>query len=191
MVTDALKAAIQTMVSPTEKEMEMFLKCFTLKTYKRKEVVIEEGQVCRYIWFLNKGLARDFYYRNQAEHTSDFFIENSFLTNYESFLTRKPSIGSIDALEDCEMLMISYDSLQKLYNESNVWEKTGRIIAERLFLRAKRRKDDLIANSPELLYLFLVQERPQVIQRVPQYYIASFLGISPEHLSRIRKKLSA
>jgi CRP-like cAMP-binding protein len=191
MVTDALKVAIQTMVSPTEEEMEMFLKCFTLKTYKRKEVVIEEGQVCRYIWFLNKGLARDFYYRNQAEHTSDFFIENSFLTNYESFLTRKPSIGSIDALEDCEMLMISYDSLQKLYNESNVWEKTGRIIAERLFLRAKRRKDDLIANSPELLYLFLVQERPQVIQRVPQYYIASFLGISPEHLSRIRKKLSA
>jgi CRP-like cAMP-binding protein len=191
MITDTLKAIVQAMVSPTEEEMEMFLKCFTLKTYKKKEVVIEEGQVCRHIWFLNKGVSRSFYYRNQAEHTSDFFIENSFLTNYESFLTRKPSIGSIDALEDCEMLMISYDSLQKLYNESNVWEKTGRIIAERLFLGAKRRKDDLIANSPELLYLFLVQERPQVIQRVPQYYIASFLGITPEHLSRIRKKLSA
>lgn len=191
MVTDALKAVIQAMVSSTEEEMEMFLKCFTLKTYKRKEVVIEDGQVCRYIWFLNKGLARDFYYRNQAEHTSDFYIENAFLTNYESFLTRKPSKGSIDALEDCEMLMISYDSLQKLYNESKVWEKTGRIIAERLFLGAKKRKDDLIANTPELLYLYLLQERPQVIQRVPQYYIASFLGITPEHLSRIRKKLSA
>lgn len=184
-----LKAAMERIVKSTEKEMDDFLDCFKLKTYKKKELLLEEGNTCRHIWFVNKGLIRDFYYRNKSEYTTNFVFEDNFVSDYGSFLSQKPAKKNIDALEDCETLMISYEAIQQQYIKSQVWERAGRLIAENLFLNSERKKDDLLSSSPELQYTSLIQNQPYLLQRVPQYYIASFLGISPEHLSRIRKKM--
>lgn len=186
---DLLKAEIKKIVSPDEEELAAFTNAFSKKTLKKKEVLLSEGTICRYIWFINKGLIRDYFYRDGIEVTAGFFKEGDFICNYESFIGQKPSKGYIDALEDCELLGIGYDSLQYLYSVSKIWERAGRLIAEQLFLVSEQKKDGLLANSPDLQYLSLVREQPAIIQRVPQYYIASYLGISPEHLSRIRKKI--
>jgi CRP-like cAMP-binding protein len=186
---DSLKTAIKKIVSPDEEELTAFTNVFSIKKIKKKEVILSEGTICRYIWFINKGLVRDYFHRDGIEVTAGFFKEGEFITNYESFISQKPSKAYIDALEDGELLGISYDSLQYQYSCSKTWERAGRLIAEQLFLVSEQKKDGLLSNSPDLQYLSLVQEQPDIVQRVPQYYIASYLGVSPEHLSRIRKKI--
>jgi CRP-like cAMP-binding protein len=184
-----LKVAIKKIVSPDDEELAAFINVFSIKKIKKKEVILSEGTICRYIWFINKGLVRDYFHRDGIEVTAGFFKEGEFITNYESFISQKPSKAYIDALEDGELLGISYDSLQYLYSCSKTWERAGRLIAEQRFLISEQKKDGLLSNSPDLQYLSLVQEQPDIVQRVPQYYIASYLGVSPEHLSRIRKKI--
>jgi CRP-like cAMP-binding protein len=186
---DPLKAAIRKIVSPDDEELAAFTSVFSIKKIKKKEVLLAEGAICRYIWFINKGLIRDYFHRDGLEVTAGFFKEGEFITNYESFISQKPSKAYIDALEDSELLAIGYDSLQYLYSCSKTWERAGRLIAEQRFLISEQKKDGLLSNSPDLQYLSLVQEQPEIVQRVPQYYIASYLGVSPEHLSRIRKKI--
>lgn len=184
-----LKAAIRKIVSPDDEELAAFTSAFSIKKIRKKEILLSQGAICRYIWFINRGLVRDYFHRDGAEVTAGFFKEGEFVTNYESFISQKPSKAYIDALEDSELLRISYDSLQYLYSCSKTWERAGRLIAERLFLASEQKKDGLLSNSPDLQYLSLVQEQPDIVQRVPQYYIASYLGVTPEHLSRIRKKI--
>jgi len=186
---DPLKSAIRKIVSPDDEELAAFISFFSIKKIKKKEVLLSEGAICRYIWFINRGLIRDYFHRDGLEVTAGFFKEGEFITNYESFISQKPSKVYIDALEDSELLAIGYDSLQYLYSSSKTWERAGRLIAEQRFLISEQKKDGLLSNSPDLQYLSLVQEQPDIVQRVPQYYIASWLGVSPEHLSRIRKKI--
>lgn len=186
---DQLRAAVKKIVSPDDEELAAFTNSFSKKRVKKKEVLLSAGMVCRHIWFINKGLVRDYFHRDGAEVTAGFFKEGEFITNYASFISQKPSKCYIDALEDSELIGISYDSLQTLYSCSKTWERAGRLIAEQLFLVSEQKKDGLLSNSPELQYLSMVQEQPDIIQRVPQYYIATYLGVSPEHLSRIRKKI--
>lgn len=186
---DFLRAAIKKIVLPGDEELAAFTNAFSKRKIKKKEVILSEGTTCRYIWFINKGLVRDYFHRDGIEVTAGFFKEGEFITNYASFISQKPSKCYIDALEDGELIGISYDSLQYLYSCSKTWERAGRLIAEQLFLVSEQKKDGLLSNSPELQYLSMVQEQPDIVQRVPQYYIASWLGVSPEHLSRIRKKI--
>ena len=184
-----LKAAIRKIVSPDDEELAAFTNAFSVRKIKKKDVLLSEGMICRYIWFINRGLVRDYFHRDGLEVTAGFFKEGEFVTNYASFISQKPSKCYIDALEDGELFGISYDSLQNLYSTSKTWERAGRLIAEQIFLVSEQKKDGLLSNSPDLQYLSMVQEQPDIVQRVPQYYIASWLGVSPEHLSRIRKKI--
>src|SRR5258706_11882375 len=96
-----LKTAIKELVQPSDEELAVFTNVFSVKKIKKKEVLLSEGTICRYIWFINKGLARDYFYRDGIEVTAGFFKEGNFITNYESFISQKPSKGYIDALENC------------------------------------------------------------------------------------------
>lgn len=170
-------------------EAEAFSKAFTLRKLKRKEILLHEGEVCRYTAFILKGCLRYFYNVEGQEHTGQFFFENSWYTDYESFLSEKPSKQNIEALEKTEILLLQKKDLEKLYETYPKFERFGRLMAENAYLGVRKKNENLVNLSPEDRYLKLVKERPKVIERVAQHYIASFLGIQPQSLSRIRKRI--
>lgn len=148
------------------------------------------GEICRQVSFINKGLLRLYYLADGREICTGFVAENEYIAEYESFLTHRPSLLSIDALEDCELINLSFDDMQAMYRSRPVFEIFGRKIAETLFIMFSSHNTRLLTLSPEERYNSVVQYQPFIIQRVPQYMIASFIGITPEHLSRLRKKMT-
>jgi CRP-like cAMP-binding protein len=124
------------------------------------------------------------------EICTGFLIENQYVASYESFLTRKPSTFNIEAIEDTELLDLSYDQLQKLYKTHPIFQIFGRLIAEYLFIFISQRTTSLLLLTPEQRYQKLISNNSALLQRVPQYMLASYVGVTPEHLSRIRRKMS-
>ncbi|MEJ7769373.1 MAG: Crp/Fnr family transcriptional regulator [Chitinophagaceae bacterium] len=163
---------------------------FTIQYLKKGELLTRNGEVCRQVSFINKGLLRMFYLVDGKEICTGFIAENEYIAQYDSFLTRQPSAGNIDALEDCELINLSYDNMQALYQSRPVFEIFGRKIAEMLFIMISSQTTRLLTLTPEERYKSVIQNQPFIIQRVPQYMIASFVGITPEHLSRLRKKMT-
>lgn len=157
---------------------------------KKGTYLSQAGEILRVMHFINKGLVRKFYSVNGKEVSIIFFHENEFFCDYASFLTQTPSKENFDALEDCELVSISFLSLQYLYKTSPAFERIGRMIAEKLFIRLANRSTMLLALTPEERYMDMLVNQPFISQRVPQYMIASYIGITPEHLSRIRKKIA-
>lgn len=155
---------------------------------KKGELLTRNGEVCKQVSFINKGLLRMFYIVEGREISTGFVAEHNYLAQYDSFLTRQPSTGNIDALEDCELINLSYDNMQALYNEKPVFQIFGRKIAEMLFIMISTQTNSLLTLSPEERYKHVMENQAFIIQRVPQYMIASYIGITPEHLSRLRKK---
>jgi CRP/FNR family transcriptional regulator, anaerobic regulatory protein len=164
---------------------------FTFQYLKKGELLTRNGEVCKQVSFINKGLLRVFYIVEGKEICTGFGKENEYLAQYDSFLTRQPSAGNIDALEDCELINLSYDNMQSLYLEEPVFQVFGRKIAEMLFIMLSAQTSQLLTLSPEERYRNVLEKQPFIIQRVPQYMVASYIGITPEHLSRLRKKMTA
>lgn len=160
----------------------------TVQQLRKGEFLTRAGNVCRNVSFINKGLLRMFYLVDGKEICVGFAAENEYLAQYDSFLTRQPSAGNIDALEDCELINLSYDGMQALYQSHPVFEQFGRKIAEMLFIMVSSQTNRLLTLTPEERYAELLQTQSYLLQRVPQYMLASYIGITPEHLSRIRKK---
>ncbi len=186
---DTIKAYYRNLVpSMTEDEWMALQSLLTLKQIKKDEYLIKEGQVCNHVSFVNKGLVRLFYNANGKEISVGFFPANSYVSEYESFLTRCPATQNIDALADIEILELSYDNVQFLYREYPIFQEFGRKMAESLFIMLNQRNTALLVLPPEQRYQQMVVET-NLHQLVPQYMLASFIGITPEHLSRIRKNL--
>ncbi|MCP9765642.1 Crp/Fnr family transcriptional regulator [Lacihabitans soyangensis] len=173
-----------------DSELKAYYLSFQLKVFKKKEFLLKPGEICNFIGFVNKGLTRQFYTNNNVEITVYFAEENKYTTEYTSFLSRKPSYFYIEALEETEVLMVNYDRMQELYSKSLNGERLGRLICEQVYLFLAERNLSLLIESPEERYLKLGRDFPHILQRVPQHQIASYLGIKPESLSRIRKRMS-
>jgi CRP/FNR family transcriptional regulator, anaerobic regulatory protein len=177
-------------VSMPENDLRIFLDCLEKKVVPKGGYLMEAGQTCDYVAFINKGLFRAFCLVKNEEVTNNFSFSGNFLTNYPSFLTRQPSKEYHQALEDAEVLLLSHEKMQMIYNTLPSWEKFGRLIAEFILIRISERNQSMLFLSAEEQYLDLMKTRPKVIANIPQHYIASYLGIQPESLSRIRKRLS-
>lgn len=157
---------------------------------KKGECLVKENQVCRYVAFINQGMMRMYYAGEQREITTGFVVDGEYISEYESFLTQQPSKYYIEAFEDSELLVFTYEDLQYLYQQKLVYSEVGRKIAEKLFIMISQQVSAMMMYSAEERYLQLVQTNSPLLQRIPQYMLASYLGITPEHLSRIRKKIS-
>lgn len=185
-----LREQLQSLVALTDAECDHFFRQLIPKKYKRHELLLREGEVCKHVFFIVSGMTRYFYTNESgAEQTGQFFFETSWYTDYDSFLTGKPSDQSLQALEKSELLLLPKSLLYRLYDENPKFERFGRLMAEQAFLGVRQRNNSLLLESPEVRYLNLIQQRPKVLDRVPLHYIASYLGIKPESLSRIRKRL--
>ena len=162
----------------------------TVQHLKKGELLTRQGEVSRSVSFINSGLMRMFYQVDGKEISLGFMGENEYISQYDSFLLQQPSVGNIDALEDCELVNLSYADMQELYQTHPVFEIFGRRIAEKLFIMVTSQTTRLLTLTPEERYQSILQYQPFVIKRVPQYMIASYIGITPEHLSRLRRKMS-
>jgi CRP/FNR family transcriptional regulator, anaerobic regulatory protein len=187
--TTQIFQAIRAIVNLNEAETASFLKVLEVKKLKKKEFLLQEGKVCDRISFINSGIVRLFYNVDGEENTIQFFLPNSWHTDYASFLTEQPSLENLQALEAAEILQMRKKDLYELYQKHPIFERVGRIFAEQAFLSVTRLNRMLTNEEPQERYLNLIKQRPELIEKIPQHYIASYLGIKPESLSRIRKRL--
>jgi CRP-like cAMP-binding protein len=173
-----------------KQESDFFQTLITRKTLKKKQILLRSGDSCTSIYFINSGCLRYFYLVDGEEKTAQFFFENGWYTDYESFLSGDPTENFVDAIEDSELLCLEKTELQTLYSTVPKFERFGRIMAENAYLGIRYRTKTLTNLNAEQRYLKLISDRPKVFERIPQYYIASYLNIKPQSLSRIRKRLS-
>ena len=174
----------------SDSELEIVLKHFEAKKIKKRTTLLEAGKTANEVYFLVSGCIRLFCIKNGEDLSTYFFTENMFAGSYDSFIARKPSRHSIETLEDCQVLSLSYKDLQKLYDVFPKMNEFMRKAIEERFVGLHDLFTDYILNSPEERYLSLINERPDLLNRIPQHQIASFLGITPVSLSRIRNRVA-
>lgn len=162
---------------------------FNTKVLAKKENLLEEGQICRYHYFVINGLLRKFFVNEKGtEQTTEFAIETWWLTDNIAYEHQLPTSCFIQAVEKTEVLYITQESQEKLLARFPVMERYFRFVYQRAYASAQLRVHYLFSLSKEEFYLNLARKYPEFVQRVPQYLIASFLGFTPEYLSEIRKK---
>jgi CRP-like cAMP-binding protein len=162
----------------------------SLKTLTKSAFFVEENKVYREIGFVVKGLLRAYYLVEGEEINTAFFMEGQWAKAYHSFLTQTASRQWIQALEDVELITISYKHLQHLFANSPAWERFGRIATENLYVASQLRSEMLLLEKPAERYINLAKTQPQLLERVPLYHLASYIGIKQPSLSRIRKRLA-
>ena len=158
---------------------------------KKNEFLFQEGEVDRYVGFVKSGCLRYFMIDNEAnDHTIYFAIENWWIGDMQSFFSETPSLYSIQALEDCELFAFSRKDFQYALDSIPAFSSHFNKAVPKSYAAMQQRFIQIRALTAEERYLSLLKKQPQIFQRVPQFLIASYLGIKPQSLSRIRKKLS-
>ncbi len=156
----------------------------------KNDFFVKEGNCAQQIGFLKKGIIRAFFLNEEGkEYNKQFFMAPSIIGVYSSLITKQPAKIAQQALTDCEILVANYEELEKLYNKFHDLERLGRKIAEYYFLEKEEKEIQMALLDADKRYLIMRQKFPNIEAIIPQYYIASYLGISPTQLSRIRRKL--
>lgn len=164
---------------------------FDAKRLKKGEIWIDYTRTCHEMAFVDKGLLRISFIDNKGnEVTSCFCGPTSMASSFKSFISRTPSDLKVQVLEDTDLLVINYDNLQRLYKTIPAWERIGRILIEKEYLSLWNYAFSLNTEQAEERYLRLLEKQPEVLQKAPVQDIASYLGITRETLSRIRKKVA-
>ncbi|MCD8741702.1 Crp/Fnr family transcriptional regulator [Mucilaginibacter roseus] len=189
----AFRQHIEGFVAFSDEEWQILADHLTFINLKKKEYFVEKGKVCQYFGFITSGSVRYFSVREDGEEITNYFSFNNELTSsYKSFLRQEPSFVYIQALEDTSLVCLSHSNIQKLLEHpqlSHKMDRFGRLVAEYYLCCYEDRVQAFITQSPEQRYLKLLQEGQGVLQRIPQHYIANFLGVTPVSLSRIRKRI--
>ncbi len=162
--------------------------CLQEKTYAKSDFLLKQGRVCDHFYFLQHGALRGFYNINDKEITHWFAFENTFVSSFHSFTTGQPSIENIQFLEGSILWAISRKQLTGLFDQFHEIERLVRIIYERYYVRLEERYVNAQFKTAAELYNNLLEQSPHILERVPLGYISSYLGITPETLSRIRKQ---
>jgi CRP-like cAMP-binding protein len=174
---------------PTE-DLALLMPISIKLSIKKKANLLVQGDVCKNIYFLTEGFFRMYYIDLEGNEINVRFTqEDNFMVDFQSFLTQKPSHYYWQAMEDSEVLAFAFKDVQRLYASSSSWQKFGRLMAERVYLQLNERVEMLQFMSPEERYSYLLETRPELFNQISQFQMASYLGIKPESLSRLRKRL--
>ena len=160
----------------------------SIKEFPKKQLLLQEGQVADYAYFVVKGLARAYYITDGKEITTRFMDEGFIITSWISFYKREPGYEFIETLEDCVLAAMHYRDLQKLYSDIIEFNIIGRKLAEHFFFLAEQRTQMLRKHTADEKYQFFLHQHPDLLQRIPLKYIATYLGMNEETLSRVRSK---
>jgi CRP-like cAMP-binding protein len=189
-MSQILKDFLKSIAPFTEDELNMFVEKGQRKEAESGRELFRPDRPFLRLWFLEKGIIRAFRLIDGKDITFFFYFKNEFAVDYESYLTEATSPLFFEALTDCRYLEFSKASIQFMYEEYIRFEKLGRIMAERAYLSATHRLKQLQAEPLEVRYQKLLIKDPHLFQQIPQYHIASYLGVSPQSLSRIRAKMN-
>lgn len=173
----------------TDRDWDIFSSKLVSQEFPRRTVLLETGEVENHLSFITKGAVRFYIPKEDNDFTFSFAFENNFVSAYDSFLTRSPSIYHVEALTDTAVWRVSYDDLQIIYKETVIGNEIGRQASETLFLIKTKRELSLLTKSAEDRYLSLFSEQPHLIREIPLKYIASYIGVTPQALSRIRNRI--
>lgn len=186
---EALQQYISEFVSFSEEEWNRLSSRFRQIDLGKGEVFCQQGHICNWMAFIEQGLVRSYYCIKNQEITRFILSEGVFVTALASFVQQKPSREIIHAIEPTRLWAISYEDLQQLYLQIPRLERLGRKIMEHSQILLEQRVLALLSFTAEERYKLLMREYPQIVQRVPLHYIASLLGMKPETLSRVRRKI--
>ncbi len=185
-----LRTAIGRFIKLDDANWELLLPCLKERHVAKHTLFAQEGKRAMEIGFLLEGNMRHFYTRDGEEKTTYFYFEGHFVSSYISCIRQVPSELTIEAMSNCSLLVFTYTDLLKLYDLSPAWERFGRLIAEYLAIGLEERLTGLLMLSPEERYVQLLESNKQkIIERIPQHYVSSYLGITPVSLSRIRNRV--
>lgn len=186
---NSLLTSIQSLITLSPAEVDIVKSLFKEKIYKKGDFFLEEGRICTHVGFVAKGLMRFYINHDGEEKIYDFSQENEYVCNYESFLPQKPSSKIIQALEDSVVFVISYKDLQLLYANVREGERFGRRAIEAVFVQLLQDISSFYTETPQVRYERFLNNHADLQQRVSQYHIASYVGVKPQSLSRIRKRI--
>ena len=187
---ELLYQAIRTYISLAASEEPVVSTLFQKGSLEQGEHLLISGNTCRHVSIIESGLVRYYITDGNEENTYYFSSESEFVCDYESFLPQVPSSKNIQALENTQIYQISHYNLQQLYLRLTHGERLGRLAIEQVFVDAIKQITSLYNDSPEVRYQQFIRYYPKIVQRVPQYYIASYVGVKPQSLSRIRKRIA-
>lgn len=185
----AYKTFFRNITPLSEEEWEEQKSFLQVRTIAKNEFIIREGQIEKGYHFVNYGSFRVFNLVKDKEITTNFFFTGSVATDYWSLIKQKPAFENIQALEDSELITMPFEKASLLYDTGLNYQRFGRLMAEQSFAAIYLRQQELLTLNPKERYLRLINKRPKVIERIPQHFIASYLGITPEYLSRIRREI--
>lgn len=187
---EAIRRYFEQTVTLSEEDWQFFASKLTEQEFPKNQLLLAAGQTENYLSFIESGIVRYYIEKDEQERTFAFSFKHSFVSAYNSFLTRTPSVYNIQALTKTKLWRIKYSDLQSIYRETSIGNTIGRHASEALFLKKSERELSLLNETAEQRYLNLFTEQAQLLKEIPLKYIASYIGITPQALSRIRKRIS-
>ena len=186
-----IKAYLDQIATISNSDWDFFTSKLQPRVIPKKAIFLKLNDIDNYISFIESGVVRLYIPKEDPEKeiTFGFSFKDQFISAYDSFLTQTPSAYQLQALTETTLLSITYDDLQEVYNKTQIGNLIGRLTAERLFLLKSKREQNLLNLSAEERYMKLFKERPELLKVIPLKYISSYIGVTPQALSRIRKRL--
>ena len=186
---EQIRKYFEKIIKLTDDDWRMFSSKLVQQEFSKKSLVLKKGQTENYLSFVEKGIIRFYIPKEENELTFAFVFENEFVSAYDSFLTQQPVGYHVETLTETILWRITYSDLQTIYAETTAGNTIGRHASENLFMEKSRRELSLLNDTAEQRYLNLFTEQPHLIATIPLKYLASYIGITPQALSRIRRRI--
>ena len=184
---EQLFESVHEIVTLTDDEWELCKNSFRPKRMLKRQFLLQEGDVCRDLAFVEKGALYSYTVDSKGnQHVIRFAFEGWWMANLHSFFTGKPTRLNIEVLEECELLMLDRDNHEKLLDEVPAYERYHRIIVQNAYVAIQQRVENALGLTAEEKYERLIEQNPEFLNRVPLNLVASYLGVTPETLSRVR-----
>ncbi|WP_300674717.1 Crp/Fnr family transcriptional regulator [Soonwooa sp.] len=185
-----LIAHISSYISLSEIDIETIKSSFEIIEVKKNTLLEEENKLTKYLYFIDKGFVRVFYVKDGEERSTQINCPSRFISSYQSFIMQTKAYDNVQSITDCVLYRITKEQLDELSEKVEKWNYFGEKIYEQALVFNEERTRDMILLTAEERYLKLIKTQPEIIKNVPLQYIASYIGIKPESLSRIRKQLN-
>lgn len=184
---------LRKMSDATDEDIDLFLSLHQVASYHKGDLLLETGQIEGYLYFVNSGILRCFIAKEKKEDvkeiTFNLVFPGWFYSAYDSFITQTPCKYTVECVTEVEIYRINYESLQYIYKHTGFGEKVGRLAVEQLYLNKSKREMSLLSDSVDERYQYLLENYPNYILDVPLKYIASYIGVTPQALSKIRRRI--
>ena len=185
-----IRGFINFIVPISEKDWSEFSGRLHYKEYAKNEILLRAGETENFMYFMVSGISRIFQMKNGIEYTLRFNFPVSVFNSYASFISRKPSLINVQAVTDLRAFRMSYADMESLYDAAPSADRIGRKMLELLYLQRELKELEMNSKTAEDYYCELIKVNKNLTEEIPQKYLASYLGITPESLSRIKRKIS-